>query len=260
MQKASTRRSAGDGGRDQACRQEGGRECGLPRAAAAHEPQRPPARSNRTRERILDVSLALFNERGAPGVTTNHIADAAEISPGNLYYHFRHKEDIVMALYERYEATLSPRCSAAGSGEDGAVDDLWLLVHLAFEVIHDFRFIHRDLSELTATYPGLRPVSSAASTVASSSTSAYCQTLAAAGALEASPEEAHALAVNISLVTTYWLNLQALHHAGRRDIPTDDDTISRACFQVLSLITPYLRGPTRDEFRRVALRYLPTAV
>jgi len=91
-------------------------------------------------------------------------------------------------------------------------------------------------------------------------TSAYCQALAAAGALEASPEEAHALAVNISLVTTYWLNLQALHHAGRRDIPTDDDTISEGVFQVLSLITPYLRGPTRDEFRRVALRYLPAAV
>ena len=214
---------------------------------------------NRTRERILDVSLALFNERGAPGVTTNHIADAAEISPGNLYYHFRHKEDIVMALYERYEATLS-EVLGSGSGEGGAVDDLWLLVHLAFEVIHDFRFIHRDLSELTATYPGLRTRFQRGLDGGIERTSAYCQALAAAGALEALPEEAHALAVNISLVTTYWLNLQALHHAGRRDIPTDDDTISEGVFQVLSLITPYLRGPTRDEFRRVALRYLPAAV
>ena len=211
---------------------------------------------SRTRERVLDVSLALFNERGAPNVTTNHIADAAEISPGNLYYHFRHKEDIVMALYERYEATIAD-VLGSGSGEEGAVDDLWLLVHLAFEVIHDFRFIHRDLSELTAAYPALRTRFQRGVDGGIARTSAYCQALAAAGALEATPEEAHALAVNISLVTTYWLNLQTLRHAGRRDAPPDDDAISEGVFQVLSLITPYLRGPTQEEFRRVALRYLP---
>ncbi|MEQ1783280.1 MAG: helix-turn-helix domain-containing protein, partial [Hyphomonadaceae bacterium] len=54
-----------------------------------------------TKSRILDTALALFNERGVANVTTNHIAEALNMSPGNLYYHFRNKAEIVRELFAR---------------------------------------------------------------------------------------------------------------------------------------------------------------
>lgn len=213
--------------------------------------------ANRTRERILAAGLALFNERGVQHVTTNHIADAAGISPGNLYYHFRHKEGIVMALFERYQDALA-EVSGEGSGYEQAVDDLWLLLHLSFEVIQDYQFIHRDLSDLCTAYPALRKRFLRRLESGVARLSAYCRALARAGSLDATPVEARALATNIALVTTYWLNLRALQRlAAARPALVDDDTVSLGVFQVMSMITPYLRGAKREEFRRVALRYLP---
>lgn len=57
-----------------------------------------------TKDRILDGSLELFNSKGVQAVTTNHIADHLNMSPGNLYYHFRSKEHIIRALFERIDA------------------------------------------------------------------------------------------------------------------------------------------------------------
>src|SRR6476646_652357 len=101
----------------------------------------------RTRERILEASLAMFNAQGEPNVTTNHIADELEISPGNLYYHFRNKDEIIEQLFGRYEERIDTAL-AAPSGRLPGLEDIWLQLHLVFECIWDYRFLYRDLVDI----------------------------------------------------------------------------------------------------------------
>jgi len=62
------------------------------------------ARARQTRDRVLSAALELFNERGSGSVTTNHVAAHAGISPGNLYYWFGDKDEIVRELYAQFVA------------------------------------------------------------------------------------------------------------------------------------------------------------
>src|SRR6478736_10322627 len=113
--------------------------------------RKPP---RRTRERILATSLSLFNAAGEPHVTTADIADEMNISPGNLYYHFRNKNEIIGLLFDRVDDSLSPLFEGPSS-HDADVEDLWLFMHLMFERVWEYRFFFRDLDEITSRDRGL---------------------------------------------------------------------------------------------------------
>ena len=60
----------------------------------------------KTRDRIIQASIELFNQYGERATTTNHIAAHLGMSPGNLYYHFRNKNDIIEHIFEEYKSQL----------------------------------------------------------------------------------------------------------------------------------------------------------
>jgi AcrR family transcriptional regulator len=75
--------------------------------------------ARRTRDRVLDAARELFNERGSAAVTTNHVAARAGISPGNLYYWFSDKDEIVRELYAQLVAEYD---DLWGTGDGAPVD------------------------------------------------------------------------------------------------------------------------------------------
>jgi AcrR family transcriptional regulator len=215
-------------------------------------------RPRRTPQRILETSLALFNRYGEPHITTADIADEMNISPGNLYYHFRNKDDIIGALYEALEAGIAPLLALPEGGTAG-VEDLWLLLHLLFERMREYRFFYRDLDEITSRNRKIAARFASVTRQGENTVIELCRGLVRAGEMHATEREIAALASNATLVATYWMSYQRIgaHHGG--DAAAGDAvavSLDRAAYQVLALIAPFLVGDGRALIERLGEDYL----
>ena len=96
-----------------------------------------------TRERILDVSRQLFNEKGYARTTLAEIAASVGIAEGNLWYHFRTKLDLVVAIEEQVRRALRAHRAAYPTGRPVA-DDYVECVMFAMRHQWEHRFLLRD--------------------------------------------------------------------------------------------------------------------
>ncbi|NJD24223.1 MAG: TetR/AcrR family transcriptional regulator [Betaproteobacteria bacterium] len=209
--------------------------------------ERKPKR--RTRERILETALKLFNDFGEPNVTTTVIADEMGISPGNLYYHYHNKDEIVDALFADYEREIDSLLSAPGSRPHGT-EDIWLYLHLLFETIWKFRFFYRDINDLLMRNRLVETHFQRILAHKEATAVSICEGLAASGALTATAGEIRALAINMSVVATFWLSFE---HARR---PRGEPDIGHGVYQVMSLAAPFLTGEARQLLEKLSRAYV----
>lgn len=204
-----------------------------------------------TRRRITETCLRLFNEAGEPAVSTNQIADAVDISPGNLYYHFRRKSDIVTDLFDLYRHRITPLLEVP---EEAVlhVDDAWLLLHLMFETVWDYRFIYRDLDSLLGRYEVLRTRLQRVIRSKEEALNRVCDGLVSSGSMVADGHEARQLARNMNLVLCYWLSYQ--HAIGSRQPP--ERQLGNGVYHVFSLLLPYLVADAREQLAALARAYI----
>ncbi|WP_339827521.1 TetR/AcrR family transcriptional regulator [uncultured Arenimonas sp.] len=206
--------------------------------------------ARQTRQRILDASLAMFNEQGEPNVTTNHIADELEISPGNLYYHFRNKDDIIEQLFARYEERMDTAL-VAPEGRLRDLEDIWLQLHLVFEAIWDYRFLYRDLVDILSRNRRLRLRFARILKRAADNATSGMRGLVQAGVMRASAAEVEATATNILVLATFWLN-----YASVRGDKDENEAIRRGIVQVMMLLSPLLRDAERMHLNTLTQAYL----
>ena len=213
--------------------------------------QRKPPR--RTRERVVETALGLFNRLGEPHVTTADIADELNISPGNLYYHFRNKDDIIGELYAALEAHIAPLLAVPPDRPPG-IEDLWLLLHLLFERMREYRFFYRDLDEIMSRNRKIALRFAVLNRRGESTMLELCRGLAATGAMRASEREMAALATNAVMVATYWMSWQRIIAPATH--AAEDTRLGHAAYQVLGLIAPFLVGDARALVERLGADYV----
>jgi AcrR family transcriptional regulator len=206
--------------------------------------------ARRTRELILETSLRLFNEQGEPNVTTNHIADELEISPGNLYYHFRNKDDIIEQLFGKYEEQID-RALTRPEGRLPNLEDIWLQLHLVYECIWEYRFLYRDLVDILSRNRKLRLHFGRILKRATENAQEVMRGLVQAGVMRASPDEIQATATNILVIATFWLNYSGVR--GERD---EHESIRLGIHQVMMLIAPFLRDSERMHLHTLSQAYV----
>ena len=206
----------------------------------------------RTRERILETALALFNEFGEPNVTTQLISDDMGISPGNLYYHFHNKDEIIESLFADFERGIEETLAAPARRAPN-VEDIWLFLHLIFEGIWKFRFLYRDINELLSRNRILETHFKRIVAHKVRTATAICNGLVATGDMRASPPEIQALAVNMTVVATYWLSFEFVSDPRRK---LGGESLARGAFQVMALAAPYLVGRSRKLFEELSKDYL----
>lgn len=211
----------------------------------------------KTRDRIIMASLELFNEEGERSVTTNHIAAHMGISPGNLYYHFRNKGEIIYEIFRQYRTQVESTLKVDPEKPITVPEKLFFL-EAVFDGLWHYRFFHRDLEYLLDTDPRLREDYREFTFGCLRTVEQILTGLQRAGVLrEHSDAERHGMALNVWLVVTNWMAFLKTAHAGEGNQAITREQLQQGIYQVLTLELPYVSDGHRDEIQAVCERYRP---
>lgn len=205
----------------------------------------------KTRDRILDASLALFNCIGEPNVTTLLISDELEISPGNLYYHFKSKGDIVGELFGRFEAEMLDLL-AVPEDADISLDENGFFLHLMFETVARYRFLYQDLVNVLSRYGQLQARFKRLLKNKTAAFQVICESFRRQGMMAITGEELESLCKQLTLTACYWSSFDTLSHLEDRESVDP----GRGVYQMMHLIIPYLAPEEQDQARLMSRDYL----
>lgn len=205
----------------------------------------------KTRDRILDTSLALFNSTGEPNVTTLLISDELDISPGNLYYHFKSKGDIVEELFARFEEEMLDLL-AVPADADISLDQQGFFLHLLFETVARYRFLYQDLVNVLTRYSQLQVRFRRILKKKTRAFQSICESFRRQGMMLIGADELDSLCDQLTLTACYWSAFDTLSHLDDREAVDP----GRGVYQMMHLVIPYLEPGEQEQARLMSRDYL----
>ena len=200
----------------------------------------------RTAERILEVTLDLFNRFGEPNVSTTLISAELRISPGNLYYHYPAKDELINALFDKYERSLSDLLNASDGVRN--VEDAWFYMHTLFELIWQYRFLYLDLNDVWSKNRRLETLFQSILKNQTHSIKVMLDGMNRSGAMAIDSRELEPTATSMVVVLTYWLSFEYVRDPRRALEPEHAElALLRGAHHVLNLLMPYLEINQRNH-------------
>ncbi|MGV1754409.1 TetR/AcrR family transcriptional regulator [Agrobacterium sp. CG674] len=199
-----------------------------------------------TRDRILEASLALLNEKGPDRVTTAEIARTVGINEGNLYYHFKTKEALLVALFQQLEADAIAFSSAIGGNEITEAAAYAAFMRDWFSIVWTHRYMFRDLPGIMANAPSLKEPIRVLSGSIRLAVQAGITQMREVGLIDIPEGDTAALLANVWIVSTYWAVYLSLQE-GIEDLRRHH--LDWGLNQVTSLFRPYLSPNALQELQ-----------
>jgi AcrR family transcriptional regulator len=205
------------------------------------------------RERILELSLKLLNEEGAQAAGTTRIAQVLGISPGNLYYHFKNRQEIVRALFADLDAELRAMIieNAAPPITPAQFAGFYLR---SFNVAWTYRFFFGGLHHLLRQDDELALAYRDLQAWVIDALEAVVRQLAKDGSME-KPKGRNgfrSLGLNTWLIWMNWIRFVQI--SGREQVTRDD--MIEGIGQMFDLLVPYLDPAFEKAARKVLAREL----
>jgi AcrR family transcriptional regulator len=156
---------------------------------------------NATKEDILASGLRIVNARGLSALTIRAVAEDLELSPGNVSYHFRRKEDLVAALVARLGAGNASRLGR----EIGSLGELFEMFRELFRNQYEHRGLVLALPDVIETFEQIRADYRKSELVRRRTVFALLAALRARGALSGSDRELSRLVSHVTLIARFWI-------------------------------------------------------
>ncbi|MEI1705363.1 TetR/AcrR family transcriptional regulator [Acinetobacter baumannii] len=204
----------------------------------------------KTKDRILQISLQLFNERGERSVTTNHIAAELGISPGNLYYHFRNKHEIIKELMHQYQVETLEMLSLPEDRPLTTNDKINYFQVLSGQ-LWNYRFIHRDVYHLVESNEDFKKIYPRFAGQVMQQGQRIYQAFVDAGLMKMTTSEIEALIINLWIVLTNWTNFLYMSGHISDNNHLEEKWVWQALRQMVFLEGPYLMGESRATYEQL---------
>lgn len=205
----------------------------------------------RTKDKILHASIELFNQVGERQVTTNHIAAHLGISPGNLYYHFRNKEDIVRQIFKEYTKLLESRIQPPAA-EESALDSLASYLDVVFELMWRFHFFYANLPDILARDPALQQDYMRVQQGVLAKVTVVLTALKKSGVIAIEDNDINSLAHNIKLLVTFWISYLKTQAPAKT---IDKASVYEGVLKVISLFKPYATAAALNKIQHLEQQY-----
>ncbi len=206
----------------------------------------------KTKQKILDSALQLFNEHGVADVSIRQIAKAANISHSNLIYHFPSKGEVILALHNQLLAR-AIQINQEGGGKEFDVRNLFIATKAGFETTYHYRFFFFDLLYICNTVAEVRNLLIEVEGIRSAMYLEVINLSVKKGLMrqEAYPGEYDQFVKRIKIFSDHWISSSAIYE----DLQLHE-LVHEYSMLLLSGFYPYLTSTGRTEFEQQQLTSL----